>query len=144
MNTSITKIFEARIFSKLLGIINDENIFEKTLNNSFTRKDIKRLIELVNTRGKHYFSTSERISFFKKLYERERMIEYMDKKCEKPFYRMYEIHQLLQKCVFHWQCDAIMLHILKSEDFYTQVRSLSGYETLITRRKQNLVEIQTN
>lgn len=144
MNYSITKMFETRIFSNLKAIINEPTLFESTLSSCYSKKDIQRLIELVNTRGRHYFSASQKTNFFLKVDSRAKMIEFMNKKCKNSFYRMHEIHAMLQKCTFSWQCDAIMLHVEKNKSLYLQIRPLTGYQILVTRRKEHLLEIQSN
>lgn len=82
------------------------------------------------------FEVTQRISFTLELVRRERMIEYCNKKLNRQYYLVSEVQQFLANTSKRYQCDAILLHIERYKQIYTEKGdNLSVYFRMVKDRK---------
>lgn len=123
---------------KLTVAEQNRKLLYESLGLCYNRKQIQIVKDVLN-HSLDSFEVNQGISFTLELLKRERMIEYCYKKLHRQYYLVNEVQQLLENTSKRYQCDAILLHIERYKEIYTENGdNLSVYFRMVKERKAYL------
>ena len=146
MNT-VVKWFQEK-FSKSTRKLDVDAQNRKLLYDSlelcYTKKQIQIVKNVLNNCASS-FEVMQRIRFTHELLKRQQLIEYCERKLKQKYYTHGQIHALLQTTTKQFQCNAILLHIERFKEIYTENGdNLAEYFRMVKERKAILLnDIET-
>lgn len=137
MNAAV-KWFQEKFASsthKLTVAEQNRKLMHENLQMCFSLKHIEKIKDALLDMNES-FDVNQRISFTLEILYRQKQLIYCQRKLKQEYYPVNEIFSLLQQTTKYYQCDAIMLHIEKFKQIYSQQRTdLAIYKRMVAKRK---------